>query len=363
MTTRGRYALRAAGHRERAVDELARRLPRVGLDGVLADLDRRATPCHVPGAAAGDGLAWEPRDRDDRSWWPQGVACVRGADVLLASWYAERRALVCTQGSRISVVDRTDREQPRYRHVLLVVPRRRLGRATMTGVRVHAGGIAVLGGLLYVADTFAGVRVFRLADVLRVPPGRSTPYGYDHVLPQLLRLRVPLRPGRALRFSFLSVGRVDGQLSLVVGEYRRAGSSARLARYLLDPATGLPAFDDDGACRPVELHDGQPPRMQGVAVHGQTWYASASTGQGQPGDLHVGAPGRFVRYPGVLPGSPEDLDWSRAGEQLWCATEWPGQRWLFPIDVDPWHGDRQPERHAARHRPAAPGAGRRHDRA
>jgi hypothetical protein len=348
MSTSGRYALRATGHRERAVDELARRLPRVGLDGVLADLDRRATACAVPGAAAGDGLAWEPRDRDDRSWWPQGVACVRDADVLLASWYAKRRWLVRTQGSRISVVDRTDREQPRYRHVLLVVPRRRLGRPTMTSVRVHAGGIAVLGELLYVADTFAGVRVFRLADVLRVPPGRRTAYGYDHVLPQLLRLRVPLRPGRALRFSFLSVGRVDGQLSLVVGEYRRASSSPRLARYLLDPATGLPAFDDDGSCRPVELHDGQPPRMQGVAVHGRTWYVSASTGEARPGDLHVGAPGRFTRYPGVLPGSPEDLDWSRPGEQLWGATEWPGQRWLFPIDVDPWHVRAGPPAGAAR---------------
>ena len=341
MSPDDRYRLRAARRGERDVDDLARRWSRTGLDGVLTELDRSATPCEVPGEAAGRGLAWEPRDDHDPSWWPQGVACARGSDVLLVSWYAERRWLVHTQGSRISVVDRTDPDRPRYRHVLLVVPRRRLGLRRTRPVPVHAGGIAVLGDLLYVADTFAGVRVFRLSDVLRVPSRsgtRRTPYGYGHVLPQLLRLRVPLRPGPALRFSFLSVGQVDGRLSLVVGEYRRAGSSPRLARYLLDPLTGLPAFDDDGWCRPVELHDRQPPRMQGVAAHGTTWYASASTGEGRPGDLHVGAPGRFTRHEGVLPGAPEDLDWARPGEQLWCATEWPGSRWLFPIDVARWTG-------------------------
>jgi hypothetical protein len=355
------HALRPASSRTRRVDALAARLPRVGLQGVLDDADRFGSACEVPGEAAGEGFTWDARDRDDASWMPQGVAALRRGEVLLVSWYGRRRSLGRTQGSRISVVDRSDPARPRYAHVLLVSTRRPLGLLSFAPVPVHAGGIAVLGDLLYVADTWAGVRVFRLSDVVRVPrrrldgalpwPGAGTrtlgrrptggftSYGYDHVLPQALRLRTPLRPGaRPLRWSFLSVGRVAGELSLVAGEYGRKGSAPRLARYRLDPATGLPVLAADGTCPPGELHEQQAPRMQGVAVHDDTWFLSASAGKGQPGDLHVGAPGAFVRHRGVLPPGPEDLDWSLPGEQLWCATEWPGRRWVFPVDVRRWQG-------------------------
>jgi hypothetical protein len=118
----------------------------------------------------------------------------------------------------------------------------------------------------------------------------------------------------------------------------------RLARYPLDPANGLPAVGPDGTCPPRELHEQQPPRMQGVAVHDDTWFVSASAGRDRPGDLHVGAPGAFVRHRGVLPPGPEDLDWSRPGEQLWCATEWPGRRWVFAVDARRWQAPPWPGR-------------------
>jgi hypothetical protein len=257
-------------------------------------------------------------------------------DVLLVSWYARRRWLVRTEGARISVVDRTDGERPGYRHVLLVTPRRLPGFLAAGTVRVHAGGIAVLGDLLFVADTVFGVRVFRLADVLRVPsPARS---GYRYVLPQWRSYRAPLRSGvRRLRWSFLSIGQVDGRPNLVVGEYRRKGKgSPRLARYPLDHRTGLPAADDRGRCAPVEVHQDQPSRMQGAAVHGSTWFVTASSGEGVPGDLYAGAPGAWVRHRRVLPTGPEDLAWSLPGQELWCVTEWPGNRWVFPIPTARW---------------------------
>ncbi len=367
MGSSGRHALGPTGRRDRRIEALCRHLPRVGLAGVLDDLDRVAVPCLPPGEAAGDGFAWDDRDAEDRTWWPQGVAATGAGGVLLVSWYARRDRLGRTRGSRVTVVDRSDPARPRYRHVLLVTARRRLlGLLGSLGtVPVHAGGIAVVGGLLYVADTAAGVRVFRLADVLRVPrrridallpwPGAGTrtlgrrltggvtAHGYDHVLPQALALRVPLLAGTArLRYSFLSVGRVEGRLSLVAGEYRRQGAgSPRLVRYPLDEATGLPLAGADGRCAPLEVHEGQPPRMQGAAVHGSTWYVTASAGADRAGDLHVGAPGAFRRHRGVLPAGPEDLDWSRPGQELWCATEHPGRRWVFPVDAGRWPG---PER-------------------
>jgi hypothetical protein len=196
------------------------------------------------------------------------------------------------------------------------------------------------------------VRLFRLGDVLRVPRqpsgagragwSRRVPaarFGYDHVLPQLMALRVPLRAGRRrLRHSFLSIGEVDGEPNLIVGEYRRTGGAPRLVRYRLDPDTGLPAGGDHGRAIPVEVFERQPDRMQGAAVHGSTWFLTASTGEGVPGDLYVGVPGAWTRHRRVLPPGPEDLDWSRPGEELWCVTEWPGSRWIFPFPTAPWRG-------------------------
>lgn len=354
MSAAGPFTLRLTRRRGRAVEGLARRYRRIGLDGVLGDLDRAATPCAVPGEAAGDGLTWEDRDRDDPLWFPQGVASLRDGSVLLVSWYAKRRRLR-TEGSRISVVDRSDPEAPRYRHVLLVAPRRWLGLLTVRVVPVHAGGIAVSGSLLLVADTLFGLRVFALDDLMRVPEGAGRGLlhrlrgalrrvrglhrpGTEAVLPQLMSCRMPLWAGAGrLRWSFVSVAQAPEGSSLVVGEYRRrAGGSPRLARYPLDEATGLPALDGRGRCVPVEVHDAQPVRMQGVALHEGTWFASASTGEGNPGDLHVGAPGAWHRHRGVLPTGPEDLSWSRPGEELWCVSEWPGRRWVFPIEAPRW---------------------------
>lgn len=333
MQTRGPYALRVTATRDARVDWLSRRLPRAGLDGVLADLDRTAEPDQAPGEAAGPGFTWDAHDRADEGWWPQGIACLRGGDVLLVAWYAQRRRLVLTEGSRISVVDRSDPERPRYRHVRLVRPLGLAGGRRLAAVPVHAGGIAVVDGLLYVADTRAGVRVFRLDDVLRVDGAGP----HEYVLPQFMGLRVPRGRGRRrLRWSFLFVGDVNGVKSLVVGEYGRKGSAPRLVRYALDAATGLPITSAGGRAEPLEVHESQPLRMQGVAVHGSTWWVTASAGKGSPGDLHVGSPGDFRRHRGVLPTGPEDLDWSRPGEQLWCATEWPGRRWVFPIDAQRW---------------------------
>ena len=352
MATRRRHALRTTRPRSSRVARLGRRLTRVGLDGVLADLDRTGEAAQAPGDAAGTAFTWDAADRDDAAWWPQGVASLAAAgQVLVVSWYAKRRGrLSPSPGARISVVDRSDPDRPRYRHVLLVAPRpwplHHVG-----AVPVHAGGIAVRGNLLYVADTIAGVRVFRLGDVLRAPAGAlgrrlaagTADGGEVLVLPQLQRLRVPLLTGTGrLLFSFLSIGDVGGQLSLVAGEYRRRGGSPRLVRYPLDPATGLPLAGSGGRCAPVEVHEHQPPRMQGVAVDGATWYVTASTGEGNPGDLHVGAPGAFRRHRGVLPPGPEDLDWSRPGRELWCVSEWPGHRFVFSVDARRWSADEQP---------------------
>lgn len=355
------FAMTATPPRIELLDELSERWRTVGLDGVLGDLDRAGEPCPVPGEAAGEGFTWDHLDRHDPTWWPQGTAPLRSGAQLLVSWYAKRDRLLRTPGSRISVVDRTRPEAPRYRHVLLAVPRRRAGFLTMGTVPVHAGGIAVHGGFLLLADTLFGVRVFRLRDVMAIPrrptgaDGQAAPRSIasllryaaggsdavecDYVLPQVMAFRVPLRSGLGrLRYSFLSTGQVGGRPNLVVGEYRRRADRQRprLARYAIDAGTGLPATDVHGRCTPLEVYEDQPSRMQGVAVHESTWIATASNGEGAAGDLYVGAPGAWRRHREVLPSGPEDLGWSRPGEELWCVSEWPGRRWVFPIPAHLW---------------------------
>jgi hypothetical protein len=78
--------------------------------------------------------------------------------------------------------------------------------------------------------------------------------------------------------------------------------------------------------------------MQGAAVHGSTWFVTASAGEDVGGDLYVGAPGAWVRHRRVLPPGPEDLAWSVPGQELWCVSEWPGRRWVFPVATSPWRG-------------------------
>lgn len=366
-TTPRRHGLRG-GRPRRAVRALAD-APGRGLDGVLADLDSDARPVpadQVPGGATGDGLTWAAHDADDRTWWPQGVACLRDGAVLLVGWYERpggpwwRRRL---PRSRVSVVDRSDPARPRYRHVELVVPHRRpLAWARALGrVPVHAGGLAVVertgeGPLLLVADTLAGLRTFALDDLARGPRGWVLPQRSSARAPLVRSVLADLRARRRpdpFRFSFVGVasaGADGGGPGLVAGEYRRAGActadgAPRLVRYALDPGSGLPVPGRGSPGRrwaqPVEVHVGQPPRMQGATVlpspgGGLTWVLSASAGHDRCGDLHVGAPGAWTTHRGALPPGCEDLDPERPGDpgsRLWCASEHPGRRWVFPVVV------------------------------
>ena len=67
------------------------------------------------------------------------------------SWYSKRG-----EGARVSFVHAGPGAPSGYRHVLLVRPSAGGGFAL---VKVHAGGIAWAGRLLYVADTRHGIRV------------------------------------------------------------------------------------------------------------------------------------------------------------------------------------------------------------
>ena len=272
-----------------AVDALAARHGgRVGLRGVLVDLDRRLHRAHAPCLSRHRAWTWERADRGDRDWWPQGVSAAPGGRYVLVSWYRTGG------GSRVSVVDLLRR---RYRHVGLVLPTPEAHEP----LRVHAGGLAWDGADLYVAATRAGLWHARLDDLVR------TSKGY------LLPVRRRLAPDEPFRFSF--VGQTD--VGLVAGEYGRADQTRRLAR--LDPAG------------PCEVTDLGVVRAQGVAVAGGTYYVTASHGPWKPGSLWSGRPGAMTEHRYAVPMGPEDLAHDPTTGRLWTVTEHPHRRWLVAL--------------------------------
>jgi len=343
----GTFRLRPAPRTAHLSERFFGRFRRIGLDGLLTDLDRRGRWTDVPGEAAAEGFTWSDTDNSTRRWYPQGittsadaygpdggVGTFDGRPVVLVSWYGHGVIGYLFQGSRVSVIDVTRDDVPNYRHVLLVAPRRRFGLHRLAPVRVHAGGIVWYGKYLFVAGSSRGIRVFRLDDIVRVR-NRWRTKGYRYVLPQLTRYSAEHDAGvHPMTYSFMSLDRRGDIDHLVVGEYGRKGGSHRLARYALDRETELLSTGDRQRAEPVELFEGQVPRMQGAALADGTWAVTSSNGEGNPGDLWIGRPDAFERRRGVLPTGPEDITYWPQRNQLWTVTEWPGQRWVYAIDAD-----------------------------
>jgi hypothetical protein len=323
---------------------------RVGIAGVLGDLNRRMRRSWAPGLKVSRAWSWERHDQVTRRWWPQGVTWNvertddGERDVVAVSWYSKTVGEV-GKGTRISFLDLDAR---RYRHVLLVQPVLGTdGRVDLKPLRAHAGGIVWVGPYLHVAGTRKGIYTARLDDVVRIPDAlhvddharigrdgeRLASHGYDYVLPVRFSYKAHNDEGHdPMRYSFLSLDRSAPEgPALVAGEYGRGRQTTRLARFPLDPTTYHLVSGEDGFSRPLLL-DGQGTRgMQGAAIVEDRWYVTASQGPVGLGSLYVGTPGRFHRYRWALPIGPEDISHWPARDELWSVTEHPWRRWVFSV--------------------------------
>ncbi len=308
-------------------EALLARHERVGLDGLLARRTRAGRRVDVPATAAEEGFRWGAWDGRTPVWWPQGIDVRADADghTIVVSWYAQRRRVGVA--TRLSFVRLTPGRRPRYQHVLLVEPG---ADGELVPVNIHAGGIAWHDDRIYVADTFGGIRLFRVDDIARVRgKGLRRPAGARasrYVLPQEAAFEAFTPDGeRRMRYSFISLEEGEQGPQFAVGEYRD-GDDGRLARIPLEPG-------ETGST--LEFRAAGLRRMQGVCVVDGTWFVTASAGT-QPGDLWVGEPGSLTRHPGVLPPGPEDLAHERGTRMLWSLSEHPGRRFVYRIDLDRW---------------------------
>lgn len=335
---------------------------RVGIDGVLADLNRKARrSLLVPGLKVSSGLTWDRRDRWTRRWWPQGISTsadasdqedIAGRRVVAVSWYSKNMDGV-GKGTRISFLDLDER---RYRHVLLVQPVVVDGRVELEPLRAHAGGIVWCGPYLHVAATRKGIFTARLDDIVRIPGhlkvadhtrigrdgDRLATHSYDYLLPVRFSYKAFNDDGHEpMRYSFLSLDRSADPPALVAGEYGRGSQSTRLVSYPLDATTYHLVSGKDGFSRPLLLNEKGERGMQGAAIVNGRWYVTSSRGSKGLGALYVGTPGRFKGYRWALPVGPEDISYWPSTDRLWSVTEHPFLRWVFSVKrsrVDPAAG-------------------------
>ncbi len=337
------------------VDAFVERLGgRVGLRGVLSDLDRSAQRVRVPAPAATWGFRWDREDNWSRRWWPQGITTggdawdsglVDGRSVLVTSAYSHR-VDGFSMGARLTFVDLTDRAAIRYRHVLLVEPfMRDNGAVDVRPVQVHAGGIVWHADYLHVAGTARGFSSFHLDDIVRAPTGDASrlrirdespatvdTFGHRYVLPVRFTYNAGTAEGvRRMRYSFASLDRSTTPHEIVVGEYGRGRYPTRLARYPIDPVTSLLHLNE-GASHPTLLSYGGVPRMQGAAVVDGTWFVSTSDGPFRRGSVWLGEPGRLIERRRVLPVGPEDIAYWPQHDELWSVSEYPGARYVFAMN-------------------------------
>ena len=311
---------------------------RVGLDGVLADLNRTAREVFNTGSAATWAFAWDDEDNDSQRWWPQGITSSADADP--GEEYAGRRLLVTTsysktidklnKGCRITVVEVSEEQPIRYRHVLLVaVGLDDVGRPELRPVHAHAGGAVWNGSYLHVAATTSGVHTFHLDDVMAVPT--EVGLGHRYVLPLRTSWAARTADGaEPMRYSFLSLDRDAADRRLLAGEYGNGRASKRLLTYPLAP-DGLIRADETGLAVPAVLADG-PSKMQGaVSVNGRL-HVVTSNGKRGKGSLWVGEPGALRQAARVLPPGPEDITYWPSREELWTVTEYPGRRLVLALD-------------------------------
>lgn len=336
------------------IDALETKATPVGLDVVLADLNRSPVVVaddDVPGDPPGvvHAFRWDDAENDKPTWVPQGITGSSDADptalvlgrrlLVVSSYFAEDAAPEADpKGVRLAFVDVTDPTAPRYRFVLLVEP---VEGGDIAPIRIHAGGIAWIGDLLYVADTSAGLRVFDTRRILQVDTsadvigcdGTTCQAGlYKYVLPQVGGYRRS-SPCEAPRFSFAALDRSADPPQLVTGEYCSTSAcsdplAGRVFRWAVDPGTGLLAGGE--RTWSTDAHRMGERQVQGAVSNGDAFYLSSSEPAGSGGALYrVTLDGRAA-FDWI--DTPEDVVIDTTTDRIVSLSEGLGDRYVMVAD-------------------------------
>lgn len=137
---------------------------------------------------------WNTNDNKTNKWRPQGIteAFTKKKHFIIVSWYGRKEAGYNNRGSKISVVDITNKKLISYRHILLI------NKHNEAFMGMHAGGLVYLNGKLHVPDTRKGkkkIHVFLLNDIRKVPKKhKNTFYNYSYILKATEEYDVSIKP-------------------------------------------------------------------------------------------------------------------------------------------------------------------------
>ncbi|MFF3740751.1 hypothetical protein [Streptomyces sp. NPDC002566] len=365
---------------------LAAVLPKVDAATVLADTNRNAQRLtSAPGTveAFQAGFAWESGDNGVDYWVPQGITTSADAygnglypangnnKALIVSWYFQTNTdtdpepeYPLDKGIRLSFVDYSNAAAPTYRHVLLVEPvRSGSGAYSFNPVQRHAGGILWYGDLLYVVDTYKGLRVFDLRNFFKVDTaeadvcglhtdGKYYGYGYQYVLPQSHAYD---NAGTYLRYSAIGLDRASSPDSFVISEYSEAGivdydekgyigtgkgsvTAPKVVRWNLDYTTRQPSSLT--ASEAVSISQKS---IQGVVSRNSKHYLSVSDGRTRKGALRTFTSGANTATTVCdLAIGCEDLSfhsssasgWAFPESVIWNLSEYDGTRYVYAVRAD-----------------------------
>lgn len=364
---------------------LATKLTKVDATTVIADTNRSATHLTSAPSTAGafsTGFAWDSDDQTVDYWIPQGVTTSADAygnglypeggsnKVVLASWYFETDPdndgvdeYALDKGLRLTFVDNNTPSAPTYRHVLLVEPvTTSTGKYSFNPIRKHAGGIMWYGNLLYVVDTYKGLRVFDLNTLFTVATaekdvcglhtdGSYHGYGYQYVLPQSHAYD---NAGTYLRYTAIGLDRASTPDSLVVSEYSYSGTvdytdgtfngtgpgttTPKVVRWNLDHTDRQPA-----SLTATEAVTVSQQKIQGVVSRKSKHYLAVSAGTSTKGTLRTFTSGDSTASTVCdLAVGCEDLSyhssgasgWAYSESVIWNASEYVGKRYVYAVHAD-----------------------------
>lgn len=336
------------------------------LAGILAAVNNNAThltsSTHPPTVGYVNGIAWNSTDIDTNTWITQGLTeGVNGTtNYAIASWhFNDDGDFTFNDGSRLTITDTTDLSAAKYRYVILINP---TGTQTYEQVKIHVGGIAVLGNYLYIADTNKGFRVFDLNN-FRAMSGSTAcrdssgagifakvgsdwcAAGYGYALPQVGSYTMPSAKadGTAIsaackpKFSFAGKDTRNTQTQLLSGEYCDATSDSNDCE---GDTTGLngrlyqwPVGSDSKLVNsslyvsPTKVYFMNERQVQGVApdlisgAEADSYWLSSSRSNGALYKVTPTATAKSWLYSdSLMPWHPEGLHATGSGH-LWILTE------------------------------------------
>lgn len=156
------------------------------------------------------GFKFDEEDTKDKNWYPQGISYIeekKNTKTIVISWYHKK-----TDYARITFVKPIG-DKVEYNHVTLVQAD---CDTSYKAIETHAGGIAIIGNYIYVADsTLGGVRVFNANVLFEITEPADTEcgivktssaLGHRYIIPEVCHYK--LKVGIS-KMSFMSVDRSD----------------------------------------------------------------------------------------------------------------------------------------------------------